>query len=235
MAVISRARKQGLKLALHDILQSGSVRELAETAGSSVPIFRQEEKTGEHFRLSPIQDLYFRSADVQPSTGYFNQSIMVRVTRRVEPVVIENAVKAIVKQHSMFRARFSKASTGEWRQSITDVREISPTFVNCTTNFWCRKSTRPTGFASIQLIMRMKSLPRLLKVRDAWISVMGLFLLQICSKSAAPTRYYILWQITFVLTWYHGESSSRISKNTLTLDHLLQKSRCRSRTGVNCN
>lgn len=124
--MISRARKQGLKLALHNILQSGSIRELAETAGSSVTVSRQEERTGEYFRLSPIQDLYFRSADAHPSTGHFNQSMTVRVTRRIEPVVIENAVKAIVKQHSMFRARFSKASTGEWRQSITDVREISP-------------------------------------------------------------------------------------------------------------
>lgn len=125
MAVISRARKQGLSLALHDILQSSSVRELAETAGSSLPVSRHEERTGEHFDLSPIQELYFLSADAYQGAGHFNQSMTVRVTRRIEPTALENAVKAIINQHSMLRSRFSRTPTGEWRQSITNVRGIS--------------------------------------------------------------------------------------------------------------
>lgn len=123
MAVLSRARKQGFSLTLHDVLQSGSIAELAEAAGSSVTLSHHEEKTGEYFRLSPIQDLYFRAPNASHGDAHFNQSITVRVTRRVDPDVVNQAIKAVVSQHSMFRARFSVSEAGEWQQSITDVRE----------------------------------------------------------------------------------------------------------------
>lgn len=121
MGVISRARKRGLHLTLHDVLQSNSVKELAETAGASIPVSQHEEKTNEYFSLSPIQDLYFRSSDACLGDAHFNQSMTVRVTRMIEPEVIKDAVMAVVNQHSMLRARFNKSPTGKWQQRITDV------------------------------------------------------------------------------------------------------------------
>lgn len=125
MAVISRARKRGLQLTLHDVLQSNSVKELAETAGASVPVSQHEEKTGEYFCLSPIQDLYFRSSDACLDDRHFNQSMTVRITRKVEPDAVKDAIMAVVNQHSMLRARFNKSATGTWQQKITQVRNTA--------------------------------------------------------------------------------------------------------------
>ncbi|KAJ5794166.1 AMP-dependent synthetase/ligase [Penicillium paradoxum] len=116
MAVISRARKQGLVLTLHDILQSRSVKELAQTAGSKTPLSQREEKSGEGFALSPVQKLYFQSSDSFKGSARFNQSITVRIARRCEGEVLRRALKAVISQHAMFRARFSKATDGTWQQ-----------------------------------------------------------------------------------------------------------------------
>ncbi|KAJ5379175.1 hypothetical protein N7509_012294 [Penicillium cosmopolitanum] len=125
MAVISRARKQGLTVTLNDILQSRSVKELAQTASAKAPAKAlREEKTGESFALSPVQRLYIQSTNSYKGAARFNQSITVRVSRRVEGEVLRRAIKAVSSQHSMFRARFSKTGAGSWQQkSSTEVDE----------------------------------------------------------------------------------------------------------------
>ncbi|KAJ5098889.1 hypothetical protein N7532_005890 [Penicillium argentinense] len=116
MAVISRARKQGLTLTLNDILQSRSVKELAQTASAKAPVTsHREEKAGESFALSPVQKLYMQSTNSYKGAARFNQSITVRISRRVEGEVLRRAIKAVTSQHSMFRARFSKVN-GTWQQ-----------------------------------------------------------------------------------------------------------------------
>ncbi|KAJ6151122.1 AMP-dependent synthetase/ligase [Penicillium chermesinum] len=88
MAVISRARRQGIRLTLNAILQSGSIKELAQSVKLNAPVTtRCEEKSGEGFALS-----------------------------LVEPEVLRRAMKTVTSQHPMFRARFTKASGGIWQQ-----------------------------------------------------------------------------------------------------------------------
>lgn len=124
MAVISRARKQGLVLTLHDILQSGSVKALAQTASAKAPVARREEKSGEGFALSPVQRLYFQSSDSFKGAARFNQSITVRIARRCEGEVLKRALKAVISQHAMFRARFSKSKDGIWQQKTAAVSAL---------------------------------------------------------------------------------------------------------------
>ncbi|CAG8213563.1 unnamed protein product [Penicillium olsonii] len=116
MAIISRARKQGLVVTLHDILQSRSVKELAQAAKAKAPVTQREEKSGEGFALSPVQKLYFQSSNAYQGDARFNQSMTVRITRRCEGEVIRRAIKAVVGQHAMLRARFSAATGGIWQQ-----------------------------------------------------------------------------------------------------------------------
>ncbi|KAJ5289626.1 kinase-like protein [Penicillium atrosanguineum] len=116
MAVISRARKQGLVVTLNDILQSRSIKELAQTATAKTPVVPvSEEKPGEGFALSPVQKLYMQSSASFKGGARFNQSITVRVSRRIEGEVLRRAITAVTSQHSMFRARFSKVN-GTWQQ-----------------------------------------------------------------------------------------------------------------------
>ncbi|KAJ5630837.1 uncharacterized protein N7484_010937 [Penicillium longicatenatum] len=127
MAVISRARKQGLVLTLNDILQSRSVKELAQAAKSKAPITaHREEKSGEGFGLSPVQKLYMQSSTSFQGAARFNQSMTVRISRRVEGEVLRRAVKAVTGQHAMFRARFSKGVDGKWQQK--DAAEVNQSF-----------------------------------------------------------------------------------------------------------
>ncbi|KAJ5587710.1 uncharacterized protein N7459_003475 [Penicillium hispanicum] len=120
MAVISRARKQGLVVTLNDILQSRSVKELAQTASSKAPVVaHREEKTGQGFGLSPVQKLYMHCSTSFKGAARFNQSITVRISRRVEGEVLRRAIKAVTTQHPMFRARFSKDSSGIWQQKAS--------------------------------------------------------------------------------------------------------------------
>lgn len=119
--MISRARKHGITLTLHNVLQSKSIKELALAAQTSVKTVKREEKSNEHFELSPIQGMFVRTAKDFRDSSRFNQSMTVRVTRKVEPTRMQSAIKAVVEQHSMFRARLFKSRDGKWKQKINDV------------------------------------------------------------------------------------------------------------------
>ncbi|KAH8425870.1 nonribosomal peptide synthase Pes1 [Aspergillus melleus] len=120
MAVVSKARKQGIEVTLHSVLQSKSITELAAMSGAKTTTIQHKEKSGELFDLSPIQKLYFDSATAFDGNARFNQSMTVRVTQRINLENLEQAIKAIIQRHSMFRARFIKFQGGKWQQKVKD-------------------------------------------------------------------------------------------------------------------
>ncbi|PYH46246.1 nonribosomal peptide synthase Pes1 [Aspergillus saccharolyticus JOP 1030-1] len=127
MAVVSRARKQGLTLTLHSVLQSKSIKDLAQASDTKVKAVKNEEKSDQHFGLSPIQELYMQTAAKFKGAARFNQSMTVRVTRKIKAENMKQAVRAVIEQHSMFRARFSKLH-GNWQQKIIDDIDASYRF-----------------------------------------------------------------------------------------------------------
>ncbi|KAI9368786.1 hypothetical protein BJX61DRAFT_546202 [Aspergillus egyptiacus] len=118
MAVVSHARKQGITLSLHEILQAASVKELAKDAETGVKKITQTEQSNSWFELSAIQKFYFNYATQFKGSARFNQSITLRLPRRVDPEVIENGLRAVVSKHAMLRARFQQ-SNGKWGQVVT--------------------------------------------------------------------------------------------------------------------
>lgn len=132
MAVVSKARKQGLTVRLQDIIQTDSIEALAERSTMAVAKKDQQQQqtgraranSGASFSLSPIQDLYFQhAANGHKGTSRFNQSITVRLSRKVDSAKIKEALKTIVLRHGMLRARFTKDSDGTWKQRTTRVSE----------------------------------------------------------------------------------------------------------------
>ena len=128
MTIIARCRKIGITLSLQEILQSKSLFQLASLVDSrgqsskTIKATLHEEKTDQVFDLSPVQKMYFQLAG--PSCdhtrdGRFNQSQLLRIKRKTESQTVQKAVETIVRQHSMFRARFSKNQAGAWQQSIS--------------------------------------------------------------------------------------------------------------------
>jgi hypothetical protein len=168
MAVISRARKQGLVLTLNDILQSRSVKELAQTATAKAPATAQrEEKSGEGFALSPVQRLYMESSASFKGSARFNQSMTVRVSRRVEGEVLRRAIRAVTSQHSMFRARFSTVN-GTWQQKAAAVCFCSLPKKGTTDNI-LRRLTSPTASECTRLAIPAQWSLRLPRASPAWI------------------------------------------------------------------
>lgn len=123
MQVVARARAQGITIKVRDILQSQSISELALAAalGSSQSSTSHEDKLDTIFPASPIQKMYLelQGQNVNQSNHHFNQSFLLRPTREIQPQDLAQAVEAVVRQHSMLRARFRRTEDGHWGQCIT--------------------------------------------------------------------------------------------------------------------
>jgi hypothetical protein len=134
MAVVSKARKQGLTVRLQDIIQTESIKQLSERATltdtkKKQQVGRPRAASGTDFSLSPIQDLYFQhAANGHKGTSRFNQSITVRISRKIDSAKIREALQTIVLRHGMLRARFSKDSDGTWKQRTTRVSKSQTCF-----------------------------------------------------------------------------------------------------------
>lgn len=138
MAVVSRARKHGLNLTLHNVLQSKSMKELALASGKRVQTIQVKERHEELFDLSPIQRLYFESASDFGGASRFNQGMTVRLNRKIPAETVKCAVEAVVQRHSMLRARFVKSSDGKWQQRIGAVRDSSTILQVQFSNLWAQ-------------------------------------------------------------------------------------------------
>lgn len=125
MQVMARCRTQGINVAVHDIINSKSIHDLALKVilpkEQQAPAVAGED--GLEFDPTPIQQLYFQilgeGARVSGPDMQFNQSVLLRVTREVDPQELGRAIHALVQVHSMLRARFRRDGTGSWRQRIT--------------------------------------------------------------------------------------------------------------------
>lgn len=119
MQVLSRCRVKGLGVTVQDILQSKSIVDLAKkvTVASSITY---EENTDQEFELSPIQRLYFQCVGGEQSQ--FNQSVLLRLSRRQQPDRLQDAFATLVSAHSMLRARFSNENSTQF---------IAPNSPNC--------------------------------------------------------------------------------------------------------
>lgn len=132
MQVVSRCRAMQIQVGVKDILKSKSLAELASRSKSSTgPSISTVEEFDTPFPLSPIQQIYFN--DVIPGVGssnegaHYNQNVLARFSRHVNPTDVAQAIKMIVNRHSMLRASFKKDSNGQWVQEVS--RNTSGSYV----------------------------------------------------------------------------------------------------------
>lgn len=129
MQIVSACRAVKIHIHVQDILQSKTISHLALRAtASQKSFFAREEEFDVPFDLSPIQQLYFDQVVPRDTDGsnehHFNQSIFVHLTRPVDPENVSRAVRDIVMQHSMLRARFQQDQRGHWTQLV--LRDTAP-------------------------------------------------------------------------------------------------------------
>ncbi|TVY85159.1 Nonribosomal peptide synthetase [Lachnellula suecica] len=127
MAVVSSCRVQGLGLTVRDVIQSISELALKVTVPNAAISHKEELETA--FDLSPIQRHYFESVGNQ--YDHFNQSVVLRLIRKISPERLSLAIGSLMRSHSMLRARFGKSDNGDWQQQIS--RDVPNSYRYTTT------------------------------------------------------------------------------------------------------
>ncbi|HET9714426.1 MAG TPA: amino acid adenylation domain-containing protein [Pyrinomonadaceae bacterium] len=111
--VVSRASQKGLRLTPKQIFLNQTIAELAlvvETAGESKA--EQGIVTGP-VPLTPIQHLLFEQNFSDPH--YYNQSALLEMHDRLNPVALESATRHLIEHHDGLRLRFTNDGRG-WQQ-----------------------------------------------------------------------------------------------------------------------
>ncbi|KAF2030892.1 acetyl-CoA synthetase-like protein [Setomelanomma holmii] len=117
MQLLAKCRAEGINLALNQVLRAKSLAHLARSIEPSLIIDYDYEDTDKPFALSPVQRLYFQT-NSNENGSHFNQSYTARLSRNLSVNRLKQAFDAIVKCHSMLRARFTKDESGRWQQIV---------------------------------------------------------------------------------------------------------------------
>ncbi|RWU21428.1 non-ribosomal peptide synthetase [Pseudomonas alkylphenolica] len=110
--VVSRAREAGIHFKSKDLFQHQTVQGLATVArlGSAPAAIDQGEVSGTQVLL-PIQHAFFDEAIVERQ--HWNQSVLLQSPLVLEPVLLEQALQALVRHHDALRLRFVEGA-GRW-------------------------------------------------------------------------------------------------------------------------
>jgi amino acid adenylation domain-containing protein/non-ribosomal peptide synthase protein (TIGR01720 family) len=121
MQVVALARSKGLFTSVQHILRHRSIARIVQHIQklTSRELEEEEEEVpGVPFGLSPIQRMFF---DIQADPRQqYNQSFLLRLSSAIEIRDLEQAAQAVLRKHSMLRARFKQQPDGQWSQLITD-------------------------------------------------------------------------------------------------------------------
>ena len=123
MQVSWAARASSINISTLDIMKKKRISSLVKGMEASGPVpgslMARRERLGESSRqLSPIQKLHVH---LQPDpTKCYDQRFLLRLRTKIEHESLSAALEALVRRHSILRARFSRNESGIWEQNITD-------------------------------------------------------------------------------------------------------------------
>ncbi|MBK5550281.1 amino acid adenylation domain-containing protein, partial [Pseudomonas sp. TH03] len=117
--VVNRARQAGIRFSPKDLFQHQTVQALATVAqvGGEGLIIDQTPVQGPALLL-PIQQAFF--TDAIPERHHYNQSVLLKAARPMQPALVEQALQALVLHHDALRLSFSETSEG-WQANHRDV------------------------------------------------------------------------------------------------------------------
>jgi amino acid adenylation domain-containing protein/non-ribosomal peptide synthase protein (TIGR01720 family) len=121
--IISLARSEGLKLTPKLLFSHQTIAELADVAGVAEQAQCREEVVAGEVPLTPIQHWFFEQ-DLRES-HYYNQAFLFEVNERLDPSLLEFALRKVSRQHDALRLRYTRTGEG-WRQSYSADDEPAP-------------------------------------------------------------------------------------------------------------
>ncbi|KJR63083.1 hypothetical protein VY88_23170 [Azospirillum thiophilum] len=111
--LVSRARRHGLSFTPRDVFEHQTLEALARAARSdttAAPTAEQGLVTGA-LALTPIQRWFFE--EPIPNRSHWNQSVLLRLRRPVDPGLLERALAALVAHHDALRLVFATDGRAE--------------------------------------------------------------------------------------------------------------------------
>ncbi|HEX3528164.1 MAG TPA: non-ribosomal peptide synthase/polyketide synthase [Thermoanaerobaculia bacterium] len=111
--VISRANRAGLRLTPRQVFENQTIAAMARVAGKGAEIVAEQGTVSGLAPLSPIQAWFFDQEIAAPD--HWNQALLLRVDRPLDPVLLRQAVGALLAHHDALRFRYLRTGT-EWRQ-----------------------------------------------------------------------------------------------------------------------
>lgn len=130
MQITSLLRLDGMHLAVHDILRHRNISKIAlqlkQTQETKPAIIFAEAADEQSFGLTAIQEMHFENLPV--GQNHYNQSFLLRLRRRYNSIVINEALDLLVSRHPMLRARYCPEKSGSWTQRTVPTSKTSWTF-----------------------------------------------------------------------------------------------------------
>ncbi|KAI1815243.1 hypothetical protein GGS20DRAFT_597269 [Poronia punctata] len=119
MQVVAECAAAGFETSVPALFRLKTIGQLSlETEERHYVSASAVEPLYEKFSLSPIQKLFFETCS--GTHNHFNQSRAFRLPKSVPLARLKDAVRWIVTNHSMLRARFVQSLDNGWEQIITD-------------------------------------------------------------------------------------------------------------------
>jgi hypothetical protein len=177
-----------MKITVQDILKWKTIARLLPHVAVDVKFASiREELIEKSFKLSPIQQMFFETSP--NGENHFNQSFLLRAKSVIKPREMQRTLEAVMKRHSMLRARFSVDGRGSWIQRITND-------VSGSHHFQCQKAA---SFDAILPILKSRQesldiLNRPIFICDLFYTKQGCFVSVIAHHIVVDL---VSWRIIF--------------------------------------
>jgi hypothetical protein len=122
--IVARARDAGLLITPKQVLQNGSILELAGVTQTSGTEAAEEEPGDGIIPLTPIQHWFFEQH--LPDPHHYNQAIMLGLKQPLSADLLEKTLEQLIEHHHALRLRFERGAR-DWKQSIA-ARETHQVF-----------------------------------------------------------------------------------------------------------
>ena len=121
LRVAIEARQAGLEVTPALIAQHPQLVDLAAAAAAAGPSQAEQGLVQGSPPLTPMQQYYLSWATADP--GWFNNAVLFRASRRLDPDRLKQALEAMVRHHDSLRLRFENGPQG-WSQRYSVDPEV---------------------------------------------------------------------------------------------------------------
>ncbi|MET0399939.1 MAG: condensation domain-containing protein, partial [Longimicrobiaceae bacterium] len=170
--LVSRARRQGLKLTPRQVFERPTIARLAEVAewaDTDADGAMQGPVVGEA-PLTPVQQRFFE--EDHPARHHFNQALLLRPREELDAGLLARAAAALEAHHDALRLRFRRDEDGHWTQTHAEPSARGPLTVFDLSGLSADRQTAAIE-ATAEQVQRSLELERGPLLRMAWFELGG--------------------------------------------------------------